>query len=202
MKKRLSLVAACCRSHGIGVNGNLPWRLKTEMEFFTRITSTVLFNGNNSGDDNVKKNAVIMGMRTFMSIPPRFRPLKDRINVVLSRTATSAPAGVDHLFRSLSEAVDVLSSLPNVDQLYVIGGEEVYKESMLSTQTEFVFLTRLDADYECDRFFPKVDPNVFEDLTENIEKYKEIVIDRFNIPLGVQTENNINFRYHLYRRKN
>lgn len=199
--KRLALVAACCRSHGIGKDGDLPWRLKSELEFFSRITSTVLHGQTNSGDDVVKKNAVIMGMRTYMAIPPRYRPLRNRVNVVLSRTASVAPAGVDHMFRSLPEAIEILSTLAEIDQLYIIGGEEVYRESLKSPQTEFVFLTRIDADFDCDRFIPPIDPDQFEDLTEEAEKHKALVTDRFNIPLGVQEENGLQYRYHLYRRK-
>ena len=99
MTKKIALVAACCRSNGIGKDGTLPWRLKSEMDFFTRITSTVLDSAPGlAGDEQVKKNAVIMGTRTYMSIPPSFRPLKNRVNVVLSRTINEAPAGVEFPF--------------------------------------------------------------------------------------------------------
>ena len=200
--KTLSLVVACCRSNGIGINGGLPWRLKKEMEFFTRITSTVSLNLNDSGDGPVKKNAAIMGIRTYMSIPPSFRPLKDRVNVVLSRTAQQPPAGASYLFRSLSEAVEILSALPEIDQLMIIGGEEVYRESVNRPDCEYIFLTRIDADFECDRFFPQIDTSIYEDLTsdENDAKDKVEILNRFQIPLEVQCENGLNYRYHLYRR--
>ena len=202
MPKKISLVAACCRSHGIGKNGDLPWRLKKEMEFFTRTTATVSTPLANSGDDVVKKNAVIMGIRTYMCIPPRFRPLKDRVNVVLSRTATETPAGAAYLFRSLSEAVDTLSTLPEIDQLYVIGGEAVYKESVTRPDAEFIFLTRIDADFDCDRFFPEIDPSVYEDLTDDsvTAPDKAQILKQFDIPEGIQEENGLTYKYHLYRR--
>lgn len=210
MTKSISLVAACCRSHGIGNNGNLPWRLKKEMEFFTRITSTVsIEDDNSSGDEMVKKNAVIMGIRTYMCIPPRFRPLKGRINVVLSRTATETPAGASYLFRNLSDAIETLSTLPEIDRLFVIGGESVYKEASSKPETEYIFLTRIDADFDCDRFFPEIDLNQFEDLTlydvndfnnsEDSEEKKQI-LKKFAIPKGVQNENGLSYQYHLYRR--
>lgn len=202
MPKNISLVAACCRSHGIGKDGDLPWRLKKEMEFFTRITTTVSKPLTSAGDDLVKKNAVIMGIRTYMCIPPRFRPLKDRVNVVLSRTATETPAGASYMFRSLSEAVETLSTLPEIDQLYVIGGESVYRESVTRPDAEFIFLTRIDADFECDRFFPEVDMSVYEDLTDDsvTAPDKAEILKRFDIPEGVQTEKGLSYKYHLYRR--
>lgn len=203
MTKKIALVAACCRSNGIGKDGNLPWRLRSEMDFFTRITSTVLDSAPGlAGDEQVKKNAVIMGTRTYMSIPPSFRPLKNRVNVVLSRTINEAPAGVEFLFRSLDEAVKKLSEVPNIDQLYVIGGSEVYNESVARSDCDLIFLTKIDADFDCDRFFPSIDLDQYEDITDEklLEKYRHI-IDKYDIPLDVQKENGLSFRYHLYKRK-
>ena len=71
------IVAACGKSLGIGFNGELPWRLKSEMKHFASTTSTT--------KDPTKKNAVIMGRKTWESIPAKFRPLKNRFNIVLSR---------------------------------------------------------------------------------------------------------------------
>merc|ERR1719225_2033744 len=71
------IVAACGKSLGIGLNGELPWRLKSEMKYFAETTSRTT--------DPDKINAVIMGRKTWESIPLKFRPLKNRFNVVLSR---------------------------------------------------------------------------------------------------------------------
>lgn len=77
----LSLIAivAITRTNGLGVNGQLPWRLSREMAHFRKATSAL---GENEGS---KMNAVIMGRKTWQSIPPKFRPLKGRVNVVISR---------------------------------------------------------------------------------------------------------------------
>ena len=71
------IVAACGKSLGIGLNGELPWRLKSEMKYFAETTSRT--------KDPDKINAVIMGRKTWESIPIKFKPLKNRFNVVLSR---------------------------------------------------------------------------------------------------------------------
>ena len=71
------IVAACGKSLGIGNNGQLPWRLRKEMKHFASLTST-------TKDPNLC-NAVIMGRKTWESIPVKFRPLKNRLNVILSR---------------------------------------------------------------------------------------------------------------------
>ena len=71
------IVAVCGKSFGIGNNGQLPWRLKSEMKHFASTTTTT--------KDTSKRNAVIMGRKTWDSIPRKFRPLKNRLNLVLSR---------------------------------------------------------------------------------------------------------------------
>ena len=80
------IAAACGKSLGIGVNGELPWRLKSEMKYFASTTTKT--------KDSVKKNAIVMGRKTWESIPLKFRPLKNRLNIVLSRQS-SYNLGID-----------------------------------------------------------------------------------------------------------
>ena len=72
---RLHLVVAATESGGIGVGGGLPWHLKQDMKFFRQLTST----------PSTMPATVLMGRKTWESIPAKFRPLPDRLNVVLSR---------------------------------------------------------------------------------------------------------------------
>lgn len=73
---RLTLIVAATRTNGIGQNGSLPWQLPQEMSYFARATKTA---------PEGKVNAVIMGRNTWESIPKKFRPLRDRVNAVVSR---------------------------------------------------------------------------------------------------------------------
>ena len=72
-----NLIVAACENMGIGVNGSLPWRLRKEMKYFATMTKRT--------ENPEKRNAVIMGRKTWESIPQKFRPLAGRINVVLTR---------------------------------------------------------------------------------------------------------------------
>jgi dihydrofolate reductase len=178
--KDLAVISALCRSNGIGLKGDLPWRLRKEMAYFTRITST-------ARDDNCK-NAVIMGRKTWDSIPDKYRPLEGRINVVLSKTLTVSPKGADYLFSSLEEAVSILSSVPSIDRLFVIGGSSVYEEALKSSFCSKVYLTRIDADFECDTFFPHFDDKDFLETKEE------------SVPTEIQEEKGIRYTYHVYSR--
>ena len=67
LTKKISfkLIVAACEGNGIGKGGNLPWRLQSEMAYFAKMTKTT--------EDSTKKNAVIMGRKTWQSIPEKFR---------------------------------------------------------------------------------------------------------------------------------
>ena len=75
---RLTIIVAATKLNGIGQNGNLPWRLAKEMKYFAQVTTQA---------PEGQRNAVIMGRNTWESIPSKFRPLPNRLNVVVSRNA-------------------------------------------------------------------------------------------------------------------
>ena len=79
----MEAILACTHNGGIGLNGKLPWRLKEDMKLFKRITTTIQ---NPNDKEKGKLNAVIMGRKTWESIPMKFRPLPNRINIILSKT--------------------------------------------------------------------------------------------------------------------
>lgn len=72
----LTLIVAATIANGIGHGGALPWRLPNEMAYFAKITSKA---------PERAINAVVMGRKSWESIPPKYRPLKNRLNVVVSR---------------------------------------------------------------------------------------------------------------------
>lgn len=185
MSIKLNLIAAACENMGIGKNNNLPWRLKSEMEYFTRMTTSTV--------DPARKNVVIMGRKTWDSIPKKFKPLDNRMNFVLSRSELDV-AQYENVFAftSFEKAMTKLEEeefKTRYEVVWVIGGSHVYKESMESKNFHRLYLTRVKKDFECDTFFPALVPNL-----------KEITLD--DIPKGIQCENGIEFQYEVYENTN
>lgn len=129
----LTLIAALSRNHCIGKSGAIPWRLPEDQKRFKELTLN---------------HVVVMGRKTWESLPEKFRPLPGRTNVVLTRQADYAlPEGVAR-FPSLPEA---LTAYPD-QQIFVIGGTEIYAQALpLADRME---LTHVDMDVKGDAFFP------------------------------------------------
>lgn len=157
---RISLiVAALLPEFGIGFKGQLPWSLKQEMKYFRKLTTSTF-------DEN-KTNAVIMGRKTYYSIPPKFRPLKGRLNVVLTRHHEKLTEEMKAELEANSN-LRVSSSLPHtlqmleqsgdsIEEIFIIGGAEVYNQLMKenSDLIDAIYLTEVKYgnQLEMDAFF-------------------------------------------------
>jgi dihydrofolate reductase len=184
----LTLIVATSPTLGIGIRGALPWRLKAELQYFARVTTRVPPPDDPYGDraaaaaaaaatedaEPPAQNAIIMGRRTWDSIPARLRPLRGRLNVVLSRaagfepaTASSAststatqsqskPAATVLTATSLEAALARLAARRGAERVaraFVIGGAEVYRSVLEGGAAETVLVTRVKGEWECDAFF-------------------------------------------------
>jgi len=140
----VSLVAAVARGGVIGRGGAIPWRLPEDLARFKELTTGY---------------AVVMGRRTWDSIPESFRPLPGRRNVVVTRNPDWSPPGGERA-ASLEEA---LRRLEGEERIYVVGGADVYAAA-LPLADELV-LTEIDLAVEGDTFFPELDRDTFEEAS-------------------------------------
>jgi len=129
----ITLIAALSENQCIGKNGAIPWRLPEDLKRFKALTLG---------------NVVIMGRKTWESLPDSFRPLPGRTNVVLTRSADYAlPVGVERI----AALPDVLETHP-YEHIFVIGGAEVYAQALpLADRME---LTHVHQHVDGDAFFP------------------------------------------------
>jgi dihydrofolate reductase len=107
------------------------------------------------GTNDVWRNVVIMGRKTWESIPVKFRPLPNRINVVISRSADASGAGFDGAIgaSSLERALEVLPT--HHEKVFVIGGGQIYQEAIKHPACEELWITRVGASFDCDVTFPR-----------------------------------------------
>jgi dihydrofolate reductase/thymidylate synthase len=145
-----SLIVAIDERRGIGKDGNLPWQLKGDLKHFRDITTNT--------SDPAKRNAVIMGRKTWDSLPDSFKPLPKRLNVVVTRNSQlSFPKDV-LVMRDLRAALVAVSeedSAKGVESIFVIGGEQIFSQAILFVECAQLYLTHLAADFHCDVFFPR-----------------------------------------------
>ncbi len=137
------------KNWAIGKDGCLPWKIKADLQYFKILTTKTQQPG--------LKNAVIMGRRTWESIPQKFRPLPDRLNFVVSNiTNLSLPPDVLKV-PGVDAALDLLqvSYAQTIENIYVIGGAQLYQTAINHAQCRRIYLTRISQHFNCDAFFPK-----------------------------------------------
>lgn len=140
-------VVAADSGNGIGKDNDMPWpRLKADLKHFRELTSSAPVG---------KRNAVIMGRKTWESMPAKYRPLPDRLNVVITRGTVEVPDGVV-VARSLDDALNRACLAADVDRLYVVGGGEIYRHAFAHVRCRDVYMTRIEQIFECDTFIPEL----------------------------------------------
>jgi len=136
------IIAAVARNGVIGKDNALPWRLPEDLRHFKALTLG---------------HAVIMGRKTWESLPERFRPLPGRLNIVVTRDPGYRAAGAT-VVHSLAEAQKVDASRT----AFVIGGAELYAHALPLAQR--LELTEIDADIDGDAHFPAYDRSQWREV--------------------------------------
>uniref|UniRef100_A0A2K5LII1 dihydrofolate reductase n=1 Tax=Cercocebus atys TaxID=9531 RepID=A0A2K5LII1_CERAT len=159
----LNCIVAVSQNTGISKNGDLPWPpLRNEFR------------------------------KIWFSIPEKNRPLKDRINLVLSRELKEPPQGAHSLARCLDDIFKLTEQpeLANkVEMICIVGGSSVYKKAMNHPGHLKLFVTRIMRDFESETFFPEID----------LEKYK-LLPEYPGVLSDVQEEKNIKLKFEVYEK--
>ncbi|KAL0391955.1 UNVERIFIED_CONTAM: Bifunctional dihydrofolate reductase-thymidylate synthase 1 [Sesamum radiatum] len=107
------------------------------------------------------------GRRTWESIPPQFRPLPGRLNVVLTRSASSDVAAAENVIScgSMSSALKLLAEPPyslSVEKVFLIGGGQILREALNAVECDAIHITEIKTSVECDTFIPPIDMSVYQ----------------------------------------
>ncbi|KAF8227422.1 hypothetical protein L208DRAFT_1405356 [Tricholoma matsutake] len=205
---RLTVIVAATKFNGIGQNSTLPWRLPKEMKYFAQATSAA---------PDGKLNAVIMGRNTWESIPKRYRPLSNRMNLIISRNKNyeleKTGNGPAYLHADLASALAQLYFRDSQEnhRVFVIGGASLYSESLALSEpsssaiVDRILLTRiLSPDFPCDVFMPDFLGEAKEGGGEqrwNRASHEELEgWLGFEVPEGQQEENGVKYEFQMWLR--
>jgi dihydrofolate reductase len=151
---KLHLIFARARNGTIGKDNQMPWHLPEDLAHFKRVTLG---------------QPVIMGRKTWDSLPARFRPLPGRLNIVITRQTDWQAEGALRA-GSIEEAIHLCGDAPDA---WIMGGAEIYRQAEPLASTAVV--TEIDADFEGDAFAP-----VLGDTWQEIQRESHVGVDGLN----------------------
>lgn len=148
MRPRIAFIVAVARNGVIGRDGDLPWRLSSDLKLFRRLTMG---------------KPVVMGRKTWETLPKR--PLDGRDNIVVTRDERYVADGavVAHTLDAALAAARAGASARGVDEVMVIGGAEIYRAAL--ARAERIYLTEVEAEPAGDTRFPVLEPSQWRELS-------------------------------------
>ena len=178
----MNIIVALCKNRGIGFKNTIPWHLPSDLERFKFLTTL---------NSHRIKNNVIMGRKTWESLPKKVRPLPKRKNIIIS-SKTDIINHEDVIIHNNIESIKKYNSA----NTWIIGGNAIYKYCLDNDLVKSIYLTLIHEDYDCDVFFPEIPDNFTMKLHTPIKKENNI---KFNYQQWTNNNiNNHNKDYQLY----
>tara|TARA_R110000751_G_C13615649_1_gene463910 strand:+ start:240 stop:710 length:471 start_codon:yes stop_codon:yes gene_type:complete len=143
----INIIVATSENNVIGKGNDIPWYIPKDLEHFKKLTTG---------------NTVIMGRKTYESLPKEYRPLPNRINIVITRDKSYQAKGC----LVVNSLEDALRKADNDKEIFIIGGGQIYREGLKFA--ERIYLTKIHNNIEGDTYFPKL--NKFWKLVDEEEK--------------------------------
>lgn len=154
---RIALIAALGKNRALGKGNQLLWQIPEDMKRFKALT-----NG----------HPVIMGRKTWDSIPEKFRPLPGRTNIVVSRQTSYAIPGAT-VTHSLIEALGLAQGAEGGEEVFVIGGGQLYAEAL--PYAHRLYLTLIADEKEGDAFFPPYEHEFTKTISEETRTWEGVI---------------------------
>ncbi len=164
----IAMIAAVAANGVIGKDNDLVWSLPDDMKYFMNTT---------------KDHFIILGRKNYESLPPKFRPLPNRTNIVITRQPAFELYNA-FVVHSLDEAI-ALCEQKNQKMVFVIGGGQIYEQAFPIADT--LYITEINQEFEGDTFFPSY----------NKDEWKEI--SRKHHPINERHK--YSFDFVIYKRK-
>ena len=140
---RITIIAAIANNNALGKDNDLIWHLPADLKRFKQVTSG---------------HHILMGRNTFESIG---KPLPNRTTVIITRNNNYKAAGCI-VVDSIEKALEVSK---NDDQIFIIGGAQIYKQAMESNWVDQLDITQVHHSFEADVYFPEIDSEIWEEIS-------------------------------------
>ena len=147
----ITIIAAIANNNALGKDNDLIWHLPADLKRFKKVTSG---------------HHILMGRNTFESIG---KPLPNRTTVIITRNLEYKSAGC-LVVDSIEKALDVAK---NDAQIYIIGGAQIYKQTIASNLVDQLDITQVHHSFEADVFFPEIDPKIWIEISRENFKADE-----------------------------
>lgn len=159
----VNIIVAYNKKHVIGKDNDMPWRLPADLAYFKKTTMGC---------------PIVMGRKTRESLG---RPLPGRLNIAITRDVLYQAEGTT-VVHSLEKAVEQAKSVQ--DNVFIIGGGEIYKQALMQNLVDRVYATEIYADMDGDTFFPELDKRVWREIARETQ----------------EPQNGLNFDFVIYER--
>lgn len=145
--KDFSIILAVDNENGLWINNSLAWDIPKDRKYFKKITTQTT--------DVSKQNAVIMGRKTWESIPEKYRPFSKRFNCILSQDYKNGAQNSQwaYEFNSLEACLKHLDSFSTIESYFIIWGAKLYNSVLKHKRLKRAYITRIYEKYHCDVFF-------------------------------------------------
>lgn len=164
---KIIAIVAMAENRVIGNDNKLPWHLPEDLKHFSKLTTG---------------HSVLMGRKTYFSLPEKFRPLPNRKNFVVTRDAANLKN--EKNIETVTNLKEFLTSIKNKklhlssEMLWIIGGSEIYKET--KSFWDEIYLTKVNGNVEGDAFFPEFEQDFKIMSEEKLEKCTFLIYKKYN----------------------
>jgi dihydrofolate reductase len=177
----INIIAAMAKNRVIGLNGQIPWHISKDLKYFKKMTSG-------------KNSAIVMGRETWDSLP--IKPLPNRRNFVLTKNNyhSTFPDGL--VLKKLDDIIRLRKIYSNI---WIIGGETIYKQYIKKPYIDRLYLTEIDDIFEGDTYFPKIPTGYCKTIQGNPQFFKKNALEFSTYSFNLYSNCNWSKERHNYR---
>ena len=161
----MNIIVAMCKNRGIGFQNTIPWHLSADLQRFKYITTSY-----------ENKNTIIMGRKTWDSLPDKYKPLPKRKNIIISSKKDIIKQKNVIVYNDINLIKNHYTEINK--NTWIIGGTQIYNYALENDLVKSILVTVIDNEFECDVFFPEI-PSKFQLKHESPYKLENNIIYKY-----------------------